>query len=102
MYTNTLRGTLSKSQNIIEYCDWWRQHNGAGPLLESASVNAPQMGDKHRRPILSTKRDTTEKEEEPIVAFRKSILPQEDSTDTGKKFWEKYRSDFGQCVIIIL
>ncbi|XP_011062977.1 PREDICTED: short transient receptor potential channel 4-like [Acromyrmex echinatior] len=36
-------------------------NNGAGPLLGSASVNAPQMGEKRRRAILPTKRDTTEK-----------------------------------------
>lgn len=36
-------------------------NNGAGPLLRLASVNAPQMGEKRRRAILPTKRDTAEK-----------------------------------------
>lgn len=36
-------------------------NNGVGPLSDPVSVNAPQMGDKRRRPILPTKRDTTEK-----------------------------------------
>lgn len=32
--------------------------NGVGPLSVSASVNASQMGDKRRRPILQGTRDT--------------------------------------------
>lgn len=33
-------------------------NNGSVPLSVAASVNAPQMGDKRRRPILRTKRET--------------------------------------------
>jgi len=57
-------------------------NNGAGPLLGSASVNAPQMGDKHRRPILPTKRDTIKKKRE---KSRDSLPKVEPPFRRGKK-----------------
>jgi len=52
------RGLSKISVNIVTGVG---NNNGASPLLGSASVNAPQMGEKRRRAILPTKRDTTEK-----------------------------------------
>ncbi|KAG7190878.1 hypothetical protein KM043_006939 [Ampulex compressa] len=48
------------SRNIVTGAG---DNNGPAPLLGTASVNAPQMGDKRRRSILRTKRDTFEKKE---------------------------------------
>jgi len=74
-------------------------NNGAGPLLELASVNAPQMGEKRRRAILPTKRDTTEKKSGVDSLLKVDLAAGRDCGFTGgKEFREspEFRS-FNHC-----
>lgn len=59
-------------------------NNGAGPLLGSASVNVPQMGEKRRRAILPTKRDTAKKKSG-VDSLLKSISLQEEIVDSRRE-----------------
>ena len=78
-------GACRKAKISVNIVTGVGDNNGAGPLLGSASVNAPQMGEKRRRTILPTKRDTTEKKSGADCLLKVDLTAERDSVDS---WWE--------------
>lgn len=89
-------GACRKAKISVNIVTGVGDNNGAGPLLRSASVNAPQMGEKRRRTILPTKRDTTEKKSGADCLLKVDLTAERDrgfvvGRNSGKvqKFFER-------------
>lgn len=74
-------------------------NNGTGPLLGSASVNVPQMGEKRRRAILPTKRDTAKKKSG-VDSLKVELTAGRDRGLTARRNSGKAQKFFGRSTIM--